>query len=892
MAKIGELVVSIVGDNSSLTKSLNDSEKQVQGFGSSVASAFGSLVSLAGAAALAIKGIEFNKAAEQAQVSFEVMTGSAVTATNVLKELRDFANTTPLEFKDIRDATQTMLSFGISADKATKYIKMLGDVSGGNADKLRSLSLAFSQIQSTGKLMGQDLLQLINAGFNPLQEISAQTGKSMAQLKEEMADGAISAQMVTDAFESATSAGGRFNGMLERQGQTLAGAQSTFSDAFDTFLGETMAGATKPLVEFFRTLTEGFAKVGDNFSSIGDLLGGVVVILTKGAEILFEFLDKIPGPVLAFTAALVGVKLAMMAISAAAAPMGIAINSALGPIGLAITAIITGVALIANEVNNIESERLRREMNALAKELGVSVEEATKLKKVADELGISAREARDAFNDINPDNVKSLVDRSMDLLMMNENLEQVVRQLSKEYGLTGTQVLRVLEAQEILGQRTQEEINLLRQRLKLEEDTARARAAAQEKKKKATVEDRADEIAAAEAAAEAARKAKDQAEAEAKRKKEKAEADRKAAREELDQLLMSEEQKLIAEKKRLQAVAKNKEELAYLDKIYSDKFIELQLKEWEAVKEKNQKILDENEKTYREQASQREIKTEEELKKYKEEIEAAELTEEAKKELIEAATENYKKNVEEQKKANLELVDYVASSIGSLANSIQEIWDANLQNRLEQIEQETALELEAAGLKQESEIDRIQKELDAAIAAGDTALAKEKKDALEREKIMKNAERKAAQAQYDAAMNSYNLKRTMAIVDAAVAVIKVWTSDDDTITKIVNSVLVVAATAAELSTIEANKPQAPALFTGTTNPIAETGRRIVADQGMELVLPKGTSVLNNRETMNTLENMGGGGTMRTTLQINIGNQIAEYTVDLINNGLLVVEAFG
>lgn len=58
--------------------------------------------------------------------------------------------------------------------------------------------------------MGQDFNQMVGQGFNPLQFRTEKTGKSMAQLKEEMSKGATSAEMVQQAFIDATSAGGKF----------------------------------------------------------------------------------------------------------------------------------------------------------------------------------------------------------------------------------------------------------------------------------------------------------------------------------------------------------------------------------------------------------------------------------------------------------------------------------------------------------------------------------------------------------------------------------------------------------------------------------------------------------------------------------------------------------
>ena len=187
----------------------------------------------------AIGGLSIKTAAdfETLRTSLETLTGSAEEGARVFDELREFSAGTPFQLKDLADATKTMLSFGISTQESAESLRMLGDVALGDANKLKSLTLAFSQIQSTGRLMGQDLLQLINAGFNPLTIISEQTGKSMAQLKKEMSEGAISADMVTEAFRIATSEGGRFFGGMEKGSKTLSGLFSTLRDNVSIALG-------------------------------------------------------------------------------------------------------------------------------------------------------------------------------------------------------------------------------------------------------------------------------------------------------------------------------------------------------------------------------------------------------------------------------------------------------------------------------------------------------------------------------------------------------------------------------------------------------------------------------------------------------------------------------
>lgn len=179
-----------------------------------------------GISAITTLGIQ----AEQTRVSFDVLLGSQQKAAELLAQMSKYSAATPYQKSNIQEAAKTMLGFGIAHDKIMPNLKMLGDIAMGDSAKLQSLTLAFSQIQSTGKLTGQDLLQLINAGFNPLQELSRITGQSMANLKEQMAKGQISAQMVEEAFRAATSQGGIFYNMTEKIGQTVGGRISTLLD--------------------------------------------------------------------------------------------------------------------------------------------------------------------------------------------------------------------------------------------------------------------------------------------------------------------------------------------------------------------------------------------------------------------------------------------------------------------------------------------------------------------------------------------------------------------------------------------------------------------------------------------------------------------------------------
>lgn len=238
MLNVGDITAYIKADVSGFQKGVDEAKSATRSFSGYMDNATGASNRLLGGltiagAAVGAAGLFAIKSAgdmEMLRSSMDVLTGSTASGSKMFKDLYDFAAKTPFETGDLAKGAQTMLSFGIANDKVIPNLKMLGDISMGNKDKLGSLTLAFSQITSTGRLMGQDLLQLINGGFNPLTIISQKTGKSMSVLKDEMEKGKISADMVRDAMVTATEKGGLFYQGMDKGAQTLQGIWSTLMD--------------------------------------------------------------------------------------------------------------------------------------------------------------------------------------------------------------------------------------------------------------------------------------------------------------------------------------------------------------------------------------------------------------------------------------------------------------------------------------------------------------------------------------------------------------------------------------------------------------------------------------------------------------------------------------
>lgn len=190
---------------------------------------------------------------EKATTDFKVLLGNIDAAKEHINDLRSFAASTPLTLDDLSKSSKLLLSFGASVDEVMPALKMLGDIALGDAQKFQGLSLVFAQVKSAGKLMGQDLLQMINQGFNPLTIISQQTGKSMSELKDMMGEGAISFEMVAEAMRIATSEGGLFNNAMKESSKTGEGMISTLQDnwteAVRTF-GEAFSDSAKDGIGF------------------------------------------------------------------------------------------------------------------------------------------------------------------------------------------------------------------------------------------------------------------------------------------------------------------------------------------------------------------------------------------------------------------------------------------------------------------------------------------------------------------------------------------------------------------------------------------------------------------------------------------------------------------
>ena len=280
------------GFNSGISKLGGIAKK---GAGVAVA-AVGAVTAALGAGVVA--GVKYNASIESYQTSFEVMTGSAEKAAEVIDKLKKVGAETPFELQDLADTTQLLMNYGFSADEAMDKMMMLGDISQGSADKMSRIATAYGQMSSAGKVSLEDVKQMIEAGFNPLQEISESTGESMASLYDRISKGTISVDEITASMQRATSEGGKYFQSMEKQSQTFSGLISTLKDNAQQLLGEIVKpisdGLTESLlpaaISAIEQLTQGFEENGVSgmIQAAGNIVNGLFTGIMENAPLLIS----------------------------------------------------------------------------------------------------------------------------------------------------------------------------------------------------------------------------------------------------------------------------------------------------------------------------------------------------------------------------------------------------------------------------------------------------------------------------------------------------------------------------------------------------------------------------------------------------------------------------
>lgn len=216
---------------------------------------------------------------EREIVDFSAIVGDPGKADSLVSSFRRLAKETPLTTGVIIRNAKVLRGYGVDLKNETDFIRRIGDVAGGSAEKMTGLTLAIGQIAATGYLTGQDRLQLINNGFG-MKPIADAAGVEMANLKDAIENRQITWDHVKQAVINTTNEGGLFADRMKKASMTISGS-------WDRMFAE--------ITEGFENLGEKMSKDGVIASSMRGFGATVNEILTIAGEGLDEIRGKLKG---------------------------------------------------------------------------------------------------------------------------------------------------------------------------------------------------------------------------------------------------------------------------------------------------------------------------------------------------------------------------------------------------------------------------------------------------------------------------------------------------------------------------------------------------------------------------------------------------------------------
>lgn len=240
-----------------------------------------------------------NDEMEQYTTSLEVMLGSASKASAMIEKMRDFAAKTPLTLENVISGGSLLMSYGVDESNLIDTMTKLGDLARGNAEKMDRITLAYGQMLAKGKVTGEELMQMAEAGV-PLQTALAESiGVTGEEFSKMVSAGKVGIDDLNKAITGLTTGNGKFAGMMEKQSQTMRGMLSTLLDNLSEFMrkmGEGAFGEVKSALQEASDLLAEWEKDGtlDKWAQgVGVMLKNLIAFLKQAISVGLDFKEAI-----------------------------------------------------------------------------------------------------------------------------------------------------------------------------------------------------------------------------------------------------------------------------------------------------------------------------------------------------------------------------------------------------------------------------------------------------------------------------------------------------------------------------------------------------------------------------------------------------------------------
>lgn len=209
---------------------------------------------------------------EKLQTSLEVAYGSKADAQRMFGEITEYAIRSPYTISGTTGIATRLKQSGVADKDLMTTIQELGDLAGGNEEKLSRIATNYTQIIADGRAMTRDLREFANAGIPIYQELSKIMGKSVKEVRELAKQGELTSDYIEEALKNLTSEGGAFYNAVEKGAETLQGRITNMKDTIK------LAGSE---------LGEIIANIG--YKSGTSIFDGVISTITDSANDIREY---------------------------------------------------------------------------------------------------------------------------------------------------------------------------------------------------------------------------------------------------------------------------------------------------------------------------------------------------------------------------------------------------------------------------------------------------------------------------------------------------------------------------------------------------------------------------------------------------------------------------
>ncbi|HZW97402.1 MAG TPA: tape measure protein, partial [Bacillota bacterium] len=289
---------------------------------------------------------------QQLEIAMESIIGNKARADQLMSDVIEMAAKTPFSLAEVGQGAKQLLAVQEPVDEVMNSLRQLGDISAGLSVPLSQLIKAYGDVRAKGRLMGQEMLQFMNAGVPIVAELAKHMDVAESEVSDLVAKGKVGFNDLKAVISNLSDEGGMFYNLMEKQSSSLTGRLSNLGDSWEQMLnklGESNEGILYAGIEGLNSLVE-------NYETVLDVLKAIVVTYGayKGAVVLLHMAEKarnISGAISAWFSLAKGIK------TAKDAQLAFNLATKMNPLGLAaagVAALVAAITLFANKTKSAQ----------------------------------------------------------------------------------------------------------------------------------------------------------------------------------------------------------------------------------------------------------------------------------------------------------------------------------------------------------------------------------------------------------------------------------------------------------------------------------------------------------------------------------------------------------